>query len=121
MSNTIRENDYFLTKILLIAITIKIIWIILLTIHYYSNLYYTKHDITKFISIFKEIFYIFYTILIARSLIYLFRHPGKLCIDHHINHYLFIFGILLIGDNILKIKTIYTDMSNISTYVAKYL
>jgi len=107
MVKNIFDDDYFLSKILPIALIIKTLWIIILIIHFFSKKYYPEYNVIHVIDITQEGIQICYNIIIGLILIYIFKHQGKICISHDVKDYLFIFGTLMILGNIKKITHMY--------------
>ena len=121
MVKNLFDDDYFLTKILPIALIVKISWITLLVIHFYTKNYYTEYDINHAIDIIQELIQVFYNIIMGLILTYIFKHNGKICISHNAKEYLFIFGVLMILGNFKKITHMYyfDETSNLWKYIHK--
>ena len=80
----------------------KIIWILLIILYHIAK--YNKKNYKNILLLSEEYVNLFYSILIAILIIYLFNHlqGTKVCVEGKEKTYLYLFGILILIESLIK-------------------
>lgn len=101
----LKNKNKILKNLLFFILMLKILWIIVTSIQYYTQTYYNIHTYDSNILYIEKLIHSIYDIAIGVLLVYLFHHltTKTVCIDGTIKKYLYSFGILMILGNIQQV------------------
>ena len=106
------NKNIYMKYLLFFLLLLKIIWIMITSLQYFTQTYYDIHSYDHTIEYTEKIILSIYNIFMGLLLVYLYHQLTKerVCISGNIKQYLYTFGILMIIGNfqhLLHIKWFY--------------